>query len=669
MFVNKVYSDFSQLQYAYYELPFVCPPSGNKHAGIASGRRIGLNLGEILRGDRITASDYDLVVGRDQECQYLCSQTVDRAGAKRAQQLIDDGYVAEWIVDNLPGATRFESVDRSQHYYAAGFKLGYRDISRVSGKLRHYINNHLTLVIRWRKAPGRAGDNGGKVIVGFEVFTKSVSAGTADRNSTGCPRDVHHLQDGMDLYIAPNNTLLASQYPDASYIPESDLEDDGSTLTIPYTYSVYFRKEKRVEWANRWDMYFKNQEESALVHWLAIFNSLVIAGLMSAVVVNVWNRTIRGDARMPRDNLLEEGKGKGKRRRARSPRPVEKTSNGTGLLDGIEQNEDLDSDDEDVSGYKLLHSDVFRTPAYSGLLAPLLGSGSQLLFMVTGLLLLSCFGILNPSWRGGFISVGMGLFVFAGVFAGYFSGRIYKTFGGVNWRKNTLLTALLFPGLLFSTIFILNLFVWAEASSTALPFSTLIALAALWLLIQLPLVYAGSFVGYYRSPAWEHPTKTSAIPRQIPESSWYAKSLYTILLAGLVPFAVVYIELLFVFRSLWLDKSAYYYAFGFLAIVSLLCIVAVVQVTIVATYTQLSAENYHWWWQSFLVGGASALWIFAYCAWFYLFKLRIEGFVSGVLFFSYSFLACAVWGLGMGTVGFLTAFAWVRRLYRNIKAD
>ena len=139
-------------------------------------------------------------------------------------------------------------------------------------------------------------------------------------------------------------------------------------------------------------------------------------------------------------------------------------------------------------------------------------------------------------------------------------------------------------------MFVLNLFVWAQASSTAIPFGTLIGIVALWLLIQVPLVYAGSWVGYHRSQPWEHPTRTSSIPRQIPAQAWYTKSIWTVLLAGLVPFAVIFIELLFVFRSLWQDKSGYYYVFGFLSVVSLVLIVTVVEVTIIATYVQLCAE-------------------------------------------------------------------------------
>ncbi|KAL9604251.1 MAG: hypothetical protein Q9219_000649 [cf. Caloplaca sp. 3 TL-2023] len=666
--VNKVYSDRSQLQYAYYDLPFVCPPTGDKHAGYTSGRSISLNLGEVLRGDRIMASDYDLAMGQDQECKYLCSHRTDRQGVKRARKLIEEGYVVEWIVDNLPGATSFVTVDRTHKYYAAGFKIGYKELSPLTGKQKYYINNHITLVLRYRQAPGRAGSRGGKVIVGFEVYTKSIEA--AHRDSTGCPQEIHTDTNGMEMYIAPNNTQLATLYPSSSYLPEEDDDDDGSTLTIPYSYSVYFREDDSIEWSRRWDMYFNNQEESNVIHWLAIVNSLVICSLLTVIVVMVINRTykqVHG-----RDGAGDDGKLLLKRRKpvggTKSPRLREKAP--AGLLEqsgDAEGEDDLSSDEEyieDITGWKLLHGDVFRPPPYGEYLAPLIGSGTQLVFMATGLLVLSCFGILNPSFRGGFVSVGMGLFVFAGVISGYFSSRLYKTFGGNSWRRNTLMTALLFPGLLFSTIFILNLFVWAQASSTALPFGTLVGLIALMLLIQLPLVYVGSWYGFHQSQPYEHPTRTTPVARPIPEQAWYTQNLPVALIAGFVPFAVVFIELLFVFRSLWQDKSGYYYVFGFLSIVSLVGILTVVEITVVVIYVMLCQENYKWWWQSVFIGGGSAFWIFLYCIIFYYTKLNIRGFVSGVLFFSYSFLACMVYGLLTGTVGFLTAYAFVRRIYR-----
>jgi transmembrane 9 superfamily protein 2/4 len=675
LMVNKVYSDNTQLQYAYYDLPFVCPPTGSSHGSLLSGQSISLNLGEVLRGDRITTSDIELKLGQDNECSFLCNQEVTRKDLRRAKQMVKDGYVVEWIVDNLPGATSFVTVDKSRKYYAAGFKLGYTDYSSATGKPRYFLNNHHTIVIRYRSAPGRAGEKGEKVVVGFEVYTKSI--GDGNKREDGCPVDLHEIEDNFELYMAPNKTTpFVSQYPHSSYHPEEVEEgDDSDTITIPYSYSVYFREDESIEWNRRWDLYFVNQEEGSKIHWLAIVNSLIICGLLTGIVLMILARTIRSDIKGYKDVSAEDGKLRSRSKGKSGSRTQKSEKAMLGLLETegeTDVNGDQSSDDEameDVTGWKLLHADVFRKPEYGHLLAPLVGSGMQLLFMALGLVLLSALGILNPSFRGGFISAGVGLFVFAGIFSGYFSARVYKTFDGPDYSKNALVTACLIPGLLFSLIFILNLFVWAQASSTAIPFGTLIAIVLLWLGIQVPLVYAGSWYGFVKTGAWEHPTKTTSIPRQIPQQAWYIKSLQAVLLAGLIPFAVIFIELLFVFQSVWQDKSGYYYVFGFLAVVSVILIVTIAEVTVVTVYMQLCSENHHWWWQSFFVGGGSAVWVFLYCVWYYFVKLHITGFVSSMLFFVYSFMACCVYGLLTGTVGFLTAYAFVRRIYSAIKAD
>lgn len=114
-----------------------------------------MNLGEVLRGDRIQISDYELVVGKDEVCKHLCDREVNRGAVERAKELVRGGYVVEWwvffifstnlgnelladkphrIVDNLPGATSFVTADKSKKYYAAGFKLGFYE-SDVSSTL------------------------------------------------------------------------------------------------------------------------------------------------------------------------------------------------------------------------------------------------------------------------------------------------------------------------------------------------------------------------------------------------------------------------------------------------------------------------------------------------------------------------------------------------------
>ncbi|KAG9256439.1 endomembrane protein 70 [Emericellopsis atlantica] len=656
LMVNKVYSDNTQLQYAYFDLPFVCPPTGAHRAGgaggLLSGESVPLNLGEVLRGDRIMASDLQLAMLHDTPCATLCTRDITLEELIRAQEMIEEGYVAEWIVDNLPGATSFVTVDKTKKYYAAGFKLGYdvevNSAATPARRVQYFLNNHHTIVIRYRRAPGRAGDRGEKVVVGFEVYPKSVGY-DASRNEHGCPADLKNVKSGLEL--TPNKTASA--------------HDDDPVMSIPYTYSVYFREDETIEWAHRWDLYFVNQDEGSHIHWLAIVNSLIICALLTGVVMIILAKTIRSDIKTYKDAVAEDGK-----IRLKKTRPAS-----TGLLDqphgGDDDDMDLSDEEalEDITGWKLLHADVFRTPAWGGLLAPLVGSGVQLFVMAMGLITLSTFGVLNPSFRGGFISVGVGLFIFAGLFSGYFSARVFKSFEGRGHRRNALVTALLVPGIAFCAVFVLNLFVWAQASSTAMPFSTLLAIMALWLCVQVPLVYAGSHHGYHKAPTWEHPTKTTGVPRPIPRQSWLMHPVVSGLLYGLIPFAVIFIELLYVFQSLWQDKSGYYYVFGFLAVVCVLLTVTIAEVTVVSVYARLCAEDHRWWWHSFVVGGGSSIWVFAYCVWYYLFKLHITGFVSGMLFFAYSGLACCVYGLLTGTVGFLSAYAFVRRIYGAIKAD
>lgn len=439
--MNKIYSDNTQLQYAYFDLPFVCPPTGNRRrdSSRVSGQSLSLNLGEVLRGDRIKISDFDINMGQDIECAYLCDRVVDGHNIKWAQELIEEAYVTEWILDNLPGATSFVTVDRKRKYYAAGFKLGYKDYDMVTGKPTFYMNNHFTMVVRWRKAPGSAGDNGGKVITGFEVYTKSVDRG--QRNATGCPTDVDELEQPFSLQIAPNNTNLAEQYPDSSYIPPASVDLNQVSMTIPYTYSVYFREEHDIEWANRWDLYFNDQAESTSTHWLAIVNSVIISSILGAVCMIIWVRTTSGDARARGEVILEESK-------LRSRKKTERKAI-IGLLEkeGSPVFEEEVGDEEildDLAGWKVLHADVFRPPPFAGLLAPVVGSGLQLVSMIAGVLSLSCLGVLNPSWRGGFITVGVFIFFLAGGLSGYLSARLYKTFGGQNYRKNTLMVSLHF---------------------------------------------------------------------------------------------------------------------------------------------------------------------------------------------------------------------------------
>ncbi|KHN10385.1 Putative phagocytic receptor 1a [Glycine soja] len=132
----------------------------------------------------------------------------------------------------------------------------------------------------------------------------------------------------------------------------------------------------------------------------------------------------------------------------------------------------------------------------------------------------------------------------------------------------------------------------------------------------------------------EDPVKTNKIARQIPEQPWYMNSVF-ILLAGILPFGAVFIELFFILTSIWLHQ--FYYIFVFLFIVFLILIVTRAEITIVLCYFQLCSEDYRWWWGSYLTSGSSALYLLLYAA-FYFTRFEITKPVSGVLFFGYMLL-------------------------------
>jgi len=55
-----------------------------------------------------------------------------------------------------------------------------------------------------------------------------------------------------------------------------------------------------------------------------------------------------------------------------------------------------------------------------------------------------------------------------------------------------------------------------------------------------------------------------------------------------MPFAVIFIELFFILKSIWQDQ--FYYMFGFLGLVFVILVTTVIEITIVITYFQLCGE-------------------------------------------------------------------------------
>ncbi|OMO70796.1 hypothetical protein CCACVL1_18656 [Corchorus capsularis] len=563
------------------------------------------NLGEVLRGDRIENSVYTFEMREDQPCKVVCRKKLDAESAKNFKEKIDDEYRVNMILDNLPVAVLRQRRDGSQSTtYEHGFRVGFKGNYAGSKEEKYFINNHLSFRVMFH----RDTETDAARIVGFEVTPNSINHEYKEWDEknpqvTTCNKDTKNLIQG-------------------STVPqEVDVDKE-----VVFTYDVTF-KESDIKWASRWDTYLLMNDDQ--IHWFSIINSLMIVLFLSGMVAMIMMRTLYKD---------------------------------------IANYNQLETQDEaqEETGWKLVHGDVFRAPINYNLLCVYVGTGVQIFAMTLVTMIFAMLGFLSPSNRGGLMTAMVLLWVFMGLFAGYSSARLYKMFKGTEWKRNTLKTAFMFPGILFAVFFVLNALIWGEQSSGAVPFGTMFALVCLWFGISVPLVFVGSYLGF-KKPAIEDPVKTNKIPRQIPEQAWYMKPVFSILIGGILPFGAVFIELFFILTSIWLNQ--FYYIFGFLFIVFVILIITCAEITIVLCYFQLCSEDYHWWWRSYLTAGSSALYLFLYSVFYFFTKLEITKLVSGILYFGYMCIVSYAFFVLTGTIGFYACFWFVRKIYSSVKID
>ncbi|CAF0949458.1 unnamed protein product [Adineta ricciae] len=557
------------------------------------------NLGQVLFGERIRPSPYKFDFLKPIECKLACKKkysTNDEQSQKLLKRLMKGmtlNYQQHWIVDNMPVTLCYKNAEEKE-FCSRGFPIGCyvtkRGQSKESCSIRDgkndtfYVFNHLDFEISYHSGQGESwgttfGDEGGRIIAAkvqvsrlVEEYYEDISILIFSLNSDTCTR-------GIDPVIFQSTT---------------------TNIEIPYTYSVKFKRNNDIRWASRWDYILKSLPQTR-IQWFSIFNSLVIVLFLSGMVAMILLRTLFKDI-------------------ARYNQMIETI------------NED---DAQEEFGWKLVHGDIFRSPPHGLLLAVLIGNGMQIAIMSLITLVFACLGFLSPARRGALMTCAIVCYVLLGTPAGYTSARLYRLFGGENRKKNVVMTAVACPGVIFGIFFVLNLVLWANGSSAAIPFTTFLALLALWFCVSTPLVFFGAFLGF-RSPTLRHPIRTNQIPRQIPEQTLYTKPLTGILMGGVLPFGCIFIQLFFILNSIWAHQ--YYYFFGFLLVVYIIMILTCSETTILLCYFHLCAEDYNWWWRSFFTSGFTAVYFFLYSIYYFTTKLEISEGTSTFLYFGYTLM-------------------------------
>lgn len=610
IYVNRLNSIETIVPYEYHKFDFCTVDESDSPVE---------NLGQVVFGERIRPSPYHLSFLKDEKCKSVCQRVYnadrkeDKDRLKFLKKGIANNYYHHWIVDNMP-ITWCYDVENNQKYCSRGFPIGCyvtkegkrKDACVISGKYAekdtYYVFNHLEIKMFYHQ-PSDAEWDATLGSVGGRIVSAKV-----------IPRSIKYPEKGP---------FTCGDQSAPMGIPA----EVKGTIKLNYTYSVTW-EQSDVKWSSRWDYILESMPHSN-IQWFSIMNSLVIVLFLSGMVAMIMLRTLHRD--IARYNQMDNSE-----------------------------------DAQEEFGWKLVHGDVFRPPRKGMLLAVLNGSGVQIFFMMFITLVFACLGFLSPANRGALMTCTLVLYVCLGTPAGYVSARVYKMFGGEKWKSNVIFTAFLCPGVVFGVFFLLNLVLWTQGSSAAIPFSTLIALLALWFGISVPLTFVGAYFGYKKRPI-EHPVRTNQIPRQIPDQSFYTRPLPGILMGGVLPFGCIFIQLFFILNSIWSQQT--YYMFGFLMLVFIILIVTCSEATILLCYFHLCAEDYHWWWRSFLTSGFTAVYLFGYCIHYFVSKLEIHGAASTFLYFGYTFIIVFLFFLLTGTIGFFACFWFVTKIYGVVKVD
>jgi len=251
--------------------------------------------------------------------------------------------------------------------------------------------------------------------------------------------------------------------------------------------------------------------------------------------------------------------------------------------------------------------------------------------------------------------------------AGYISSSFYKQIGGEKSAWNIMLTAGIFAIPFFSVVAFINLVAGSYDTTTEISFSIMFLVFALWAGVGFPLTLLGGIAGKRMAGEFYAPVRTKNAKREIPPIAWYRQAPFQYIMAGFLPFSAIYIELYYVFSSIWGYNS--YNLYGILFLVFIILVIVTACITIALTYFQLSMEDYHWWWRSFISGGSTGFFIFLYSCFYYVYRSKMFGLLQGSFFFGYMAAVGYFFFIMLGTIGFYSSLIFIRRIYHNLKCD
>ncbi|KAK8795624.1 hypothetical protein WA158_000281 [Blastocystis sp. Blastoise] len=451
-------------------------------------------------------------------------------------------------------------------------------------------------------------------------------------------------EQGVTHEVLPDKTFIYThRHFTLSYNQNNIIEVNltSSVLTkveplvpITFTYSckwVY----TDVPFSQRFNRYLEYNFFESQIHWFSILNSFMIVIFLAGLVALIMMRTLNYDyARYKQD-----------------------------YSDNVERN-------KDDSGWKRIHGDVFRTPVHIQMYSILMGTGAQLCFSILISLMLILFGG-HYVQHDDIITYFIIIYCACTLVNGYVSGSIYrKAFfphPSPKWTFTMILAVSALPLLVSIGYLFLHILMSTYLHATTVPVQVFLYILAIWALIMIPLQTIGTIIGRNINGIPNYPCRTSSLPSPIPSTPFYTTPVFISFISGLLPFGAIFIEIFFIFTSLWSYK--YYYVYGFLLFMVLVLLIITICVSIVGTYILLNVENYNWRWTSYFSGLSTGLYVFIYCVYFYLYKTEMSGYIQTLFFFTEALLLSSCISLVTAYISSSAAEVFVKKIFNNIKID
>ena len=569
-------------------------------------KRVEDNLGEILSREDLYISNYFTNINENKYCALLCNNQFMRHNLKILRRLIERNYHTNWYVDSMPAGLIYYNPETQKEEvdYFSGIPLGKKEDNK------YIIYNHLHFKILINKANSKTEKNKYN-IVGLSVLPVSIQHNISNINST-CLKNISN----------PEKEINPQYIYDIEY------------QMVVFTYDIVFEK-SNITLASRWDHY-KTSNQS--IHWTGIIISISILTFSTVVIALLFANNIKKDI----DNYNYQ---------------VVQIED----IDKIQTNSNIGNDWKQVSG------DIFRPPRVNKmLLSSIVGTGFQLFSMLFIVLTFGTFGYLNPEKRGKIFSLCIFCYILTGGGGGYISADIYKIMGGKNWLKMSLLTSILFPGILFFFYLIVNILLFFEKPNIGINLYDLSSLFFLWVFCTLPLILIGTFLGIKSKP-FKLPCKVNKIPRQIPEKPWYLHYRYLACFTGLICFLTILFELNYIMQALW--KHELYFVVPFLWMSYSFFVTVSGEISIIVVFWNLCYGDYNWWWKSFLVGSSPVIYFTVYSLYYFFFKMSITRFSAIVIYFGIMGIISTMALFICGSISVLVCLGFIIRIYSDIKID